>query len=68
MKELDIPYFFGPGAFFGHYHIPCLAKATKNMRHFTVAFVRWYRYPKLVSVLAQRPARLRMVNVLPVET
>ena len=24
MQELDIPYFFGPGAFFGHYHIPCL--------------------------------------------
>jgi hypothetical protein len=38
------------------------------MRHFTVAFVRWYRYPKLVSVLVQRPAGLRMVSVLPVET
>jgi hypothetical protein len=68
VQELDIPYFFGPGAFFGHYHIPCLVKAAKNLRHFTVAFVLWYRYPKLVSVPVQRPAGLRVVYVLPVET
>jgi hypothetical protein len=67
MQELDISYFLGPGAFFGHYHTPRLVKTARNMRHFTVAFVRWYRYPKLVSVLVQRPARLRVVNVLPVE-
>jgi hypothetical protein len=29
VQELDISYFFGPGAFFGHCHIPCLVKATK---------------------------------------
>jgi hypothetical protein len=51
VQELDIAYFFAPGAFFGHYHIPYLVKAANNRRHFTVAFMRWYRYPKLVSVL-----------------